>query len=75
MNNKLSMKGKSALKKQTQPNQVFNFVDFETMGQKQLQNPMLDSSHLNDNSKSMMTDSLIDEEDKILTLRTMNRNH
>ena len=35
---------------------------------------MLDSSHLNENSKSMMTDSLIDEEDKILTLRTMNRN-
>ncbi|CAK87628.1 unnamed protein product (macronuclear) [Paramecium tetraurelia] len=58
-----SVRGKSALKKQTQ--QAFNFVDFEAAEQKNLQNPMLDSSNINENSRSYMTDSLIDFEQQI----------
>ncbi|CAK57129.1 unnamed protein product (macronuclear) [Paramecium tetraurelia] len=55
------IKHKSTIKKK----QEYNFVDFEAIEQKQLHNPMLDSSHLNEHSKGAMTDSLINEEHKI----------
>ncbi|CAD8084110.1 unnamed protein product [Paramecium sonneborni] len=62
-NLKQSIKGKSVFKKQTQ--QAFNFMDFEANEQKNLQNPMLDSSNINENSKSQLTDSLINCEQQI----------
>ncbi|CAD8206266.1 unnamed protein product [Paramecium pentaurelia] len=54
-------KHKSTIKKK----QEYNFVDFEAIEQKQLHNPMLDSSHLNEISKGALTDSLINDEYKI----------
>ncbi|CAD8124288.1 unnamed protein product [Paramecium sonneborni] len=54
-------KHKATIKKK----QEYNFVDFESIEQKQLHNPMLDSSHLNEISKGAMTDSLINDEYKI----------
>ncbi|CAD8119651.1 unnamed protein product [Paramecium sonneborni] len=60
-------KHKSSIKKK----QENNFVDFEAIEQQQFHNPMFDSSQFNEISKGVMTDSSINDEQKIYQINQL----